>query len=196
MLAGISILLLQGCSIMGMGMMASGRHMSPGNAGQETVFVETIGPDGIRAGLEVPFLIIYQSSVLTMRVYDTVSGTAISDAKVQLFIREGLMPSTEVERISTSTPDLLEAVRITGDGAIQFIYTPRSTGTAMIEARISYPPYGVDNVLVLQTRYLVGEVSSSGSSMPRLTATAIIGGLAMLAMMALFMWGGHGHGGI
>ena len=194
--AGIIILLLQSCAMMGMGMMASGRHMLPGDAGQETVFIDKVQPDGTGASLAVPSLRLDQSAVLTVQVYDTVSGSAISGAKVQLFIREGMSSSQPGELIPATSLDLLEPVRITGEGAIQFIYTPRIAGIAIIETRISYPPYGVDNVLALQARYVVEGISHSRDPMTRLTTTAIIGGLAMLAMMALFMWGGHGHGSI
>lgn len=182
--------------MMGMGMMASGRNMFPGNADKGTVFVETIGSDDIGASLEVPALFLDQSEVITVQVFDAISRTAIADAKVIIFIREGLPSSSSGQQVSVSSPDVLEPVRITLEGTTQFIYIPQKTGNFIIEARISYPPHEIDHVLVLQIRHLVGEISETSSRMTRLTATAIIGGLSMLAIMALFMWGGHGHCGI
>lgn len=180
--------------MMGLGHMGYGYSAFMEQPERGVVSVEKVQSAGIGVRLDVPPLRLAETSVLTIWVFDAESGVPVSDALVSISVRKETASPAPGSSILDAGSNTLVPVRSSESGSYQFLLTPRQAGRYAIEATVYYPQYSKDETVSLGMAREVSDTRVSGRRRSWISSVAIIGGISMMAIMVLFMGGGHGHG--
>lgn len=183
----VGFLLLQGCSMIGMGWPGHRSSMMDSDYETRGVVVEKIGNTGIWAILMIPSLFPGESSILSVQISDPTFSKPVLDANVEISVWDE-HSSVNLSRLpDRTTPGYQRVGRFHYSIVHRFAHTPSEAGILEVEAVVTYADGSVEDVLVLSAAQVVADRRISRQRTSWLTATAIVGGVSMLAIMAFFL---------